>query len=86
MQYCPIYLEYRCMQTVLSYLYGGFWCCFYYTRITVGNQYYFVFFLACFFYLLQYRIPDLFFVLRGRRIEGLASAKPLYAPSAQDKE
>ena len=35
-------------------------------------------FLVCFFYLFQYRIPDLFFVLRGRRIEGLAGAKPLY--------
>jgi len=32
----------------------------------------------CFFYLIQYRIPDLSFVLRGRRIEGLAGAKPLY--------
>jgi len=34
-------------------------------------------FLACFFYLFQYRIPILFFVLRGRRIEGLAGAKPV---------
>jgi len=29
-------------------------------------------------FLLQYRIPIFFFVLRGRRIEGLAGAKPLY--------
>jgi len=36
------------------------------------------FFLACFFFLFQYRIPNLSFVLRGRRIEGLAGAKPLY--------
>jgi len=35
-------------------------------------------FFYLFFYLFQYRIPDLFFVLRGRRIEGLAGAKPLY--------
>jgi len=28
------------------------------------------------FFFHQYRIPDLFFVLRGRRTEGLAGAKP----------
>jgi len=36
------------------------------------------FLFSLFFYLLQYRIPILSFVLRGRRIEGLAGAKPLY--------
>jgi len=36
------------------------------------------FYLTCFFFLHQYRIPILIFVLRGRRIEGLAGAKPLY--------
>jgi len=63
---------------------------------------FFSFFL--FFFLLQYRIPILSFVLRGRRsffnieylifsfvlrgrrIEGLRACKPLYAPSAQDKD
>jgi len=37
------------------------------------------FFSSLFFYLLQYRIPNLSFVLRGRRIEGLAGAKPFFA-------
>jgi len=36
-------------------------------------------FFYLFFYLFQYRIPVLFFVLRGRRTEGLAGANPLFA-------
>jgi len=36
-------------------------------------------FLACFFYLFRYRIPNLSFVLRGRRVEGAYMCEALPA-------
>jgi len=41
-------------------------------------RFFIFFFLLVSFLLHQYRTPIFSFVLRGRRIEGLAGAKPLY--------